>query len=569
MRRIFVIIAWGFVLFIQFAWSSSCNLFKLKPAPKYFKPSASIVELPEVKIITEVLSKEHFEKTNGRTFDAKGVYLTNSKYHPVNLFQYGIFCYAMYLRTGKDEFKKSCIAQFNYFLDSTKYNRWDDCGIGFPYEIVFADLKPQWYSGLAQSEGIMYLIRYYNLTHDKRALDYIQDVKRFMLTPVEAGGTLKKISDKEIWIEEYANSKTKAEVINGFVTAIMGLREYTLLFPDDIEAKKVLEKCLYTHKKWLNKFDNGSGILYDQGSKGVVGDYYSKFQVIQMKQMFELFADTFYKNIEMLWASYAYGKGAPGVTGCIISDTNFSSPAVLKDGWFRPLVNYRSVLDTNLVDTVLTSDNGKKGLRQIFDNNRNTNYSFHAGDSTGEVPYIQVNLKKSVRAAGWWLQVVPELKSSAGFKIYVRSGEDNAWKKIKTENTGKMDNRYYFLFDETDIRQMKIEFYGTPKNLTLSISEINLIAPKSMHFTHYSHFISKEFEIIDTLCNFSFIKNDVDNVVVFYKTADVKDKLQVAKWNVDNAIRASTFRVPRGKYCRFLVIFRNDSPDSAISQIAY
>src|SRR5689334_1190346 len=144
MRRLFVISAWAIILFIQFACSSSCNMFKPKSST-YYKSSDKNLKLSEIKILTEVLSFEHFEKTKGRSFDKKGVYMTNSKYHPVNLFQYGIFSHAMYRRTGKEEYKKKCVAQFDYFLDTTHYHRWDNCGIGFPYDINFADLKPQWY----------------------------------------------------------------------------------------------------------------------------------------------------------------------------------------------------------------------------------------------------------------------------------------------------------------------------------------------------------------------------------------------------------------------------------------
>src|SRR3954462_13429084 len=86
-KRILIITGWTLVLFIQFAWTSSCNLFKLKPVARYYKPSENSIELPELKMVTEVLSQEHFEQTKGRSFDSSGMYMTNSKYHPVNLFQ--------------------------------------------------------------------------------------------------------------------------------------------------------------------------------------------------------------------------------------------------------------------------------------------------------------------------------------------------------------------------------------------------------------------------------------------------------------------------------------------------
>ena len=106
------------------------------------------------------------------------------------------------------------------------------------------------------------------------------------------------------------------------------------------------------------------------------------------------------------------------------------------------------------------------------------------------------------------------------------------------------------------------------KKITVSIGEINLIVPESEYITHFSHFVSSDFHITDSLCMFSFAKNNVDDFVVFYKTADVKERLASAKWNVDYGIRTNTFNIPKGKYCRFPVIFKNNSPDSAIGPIA-
>ena len=365
----------------------------------HFTPNKKFDWLKEVKMLSETLSLEHFEKTKGRSFDSANIYMTDGKYHPVSIFQYGIVCFDIYRKTNNAEYKKKCLNQFKYFQDSTKYVMREDGSIGFPYKITWRDLKPDWFSGLAQGEGIMFLIRYYYLTKDEKALDLIQRVKKFMLTTVDCGGTLNNLSDTTVWIEEYANSKTKVGVINGFVTAIMGLREYCNLFPGDVETKKIYEKCLYSHKALFYKYDTGNGIYYDMGEKQVVGPWYSKWQVIQMKQMFEMLGDTFYKNIEMLWSSYAYNKTVPGMTGGLLTDTNFSSPAVIsKEGWIEPSTNYKEMLKSDSIyDICVNEKMSTNGIKNLFDGNDQTSFTLRNIDSTQQIPYIEFETKSSLK----------------------------------------------------------------------------------------------------------------------------------------------------------------------------
>ena len=52
--------------------------------------------LTDFYILSQCLSLDHFDKTPGKSYDSFGVAMMSGKYHPVNLFQYGIFCFDMF-----------------------------------------------------------------------------------------------------------------------------------------------------------------------------------------------------------------------------------------------------------------------------------------------------------------------------------------------------------------------------------------------------------------------------------------------------------------------------------------
>ena len=536
----------------------------------HFTPVKKFNWLKDMKMISETLSIEHFEKTKGRSFDSAGIYMTDGKYHPVSLFQYGIVCFDMYRKTNNEQYKKKCLNQFKYFQDTSKYVLKEDGSIGFPYKITFRDLKPIWYSGLAQSEGIMYLIRYYYLTKDERALDLIQRVKKFMLTTVDCGGTLNNLSDSTIWIEEYANSKSKIGVINGFVTAIMGLREYCNLFPDDIDTKKIFDKCVYSHKALFYKYDLGNGIYYDLGEKQVVGQWYSKWQVIQMKEMFELFGDTFYKNIEMLWASYAYNKPVPNLTGGLLTDTNFSSPAIMNQNeWIEPSFNYKSLLKSDSIANVCVEKKMiNTGIKNLFDGNDQTSFNIRNGDSVIQPPYLEFELKSPLKINAISIKPIKDTLDYSGYKFFAMEKEGGKWNELKIKAIEVSGKKYFFRFKEIACAHFRIDFNLLPLKGNVIFSEINLLNGSDKYITHFSHFITKDYPLSKEITKFETEKRKVDDFVIFYKTGKSSQELNSNKWRVYEGIRNTQFTIKSNdKYCRFLLIFKNNSADSAMNEI--
>ncbi len=183
-------------------------------------------DLPWIKpysSIYELFNQDQWEQNPTRSFDSLGVHLTKKGYHPVNASHYALFCYDEYRVTRDEKFKKAFLAQVNYLRDCSKYHNFEDLRVGYPYMITFHDLKPPWYSSLAQGEAISVLIRYYALTLDKSVLPLIVQIKNFMVHPIEQGGCLSKLKDGSEWLEEYPNSKQELHNFSGYYIAVLAL----------------------------------------------------------------------------------------------------------------------------------------------------------------------------------------------------------------------------------------------------------------------------------------------------------------------------------------------------------
>ncbi len=97
------------------------------------------------------------------------------------------------------------------------------------------------------------------------------------------------------------------------------------------------------------------------------------------------------------------------------------------------------------------------------------------------------------------------------------------------------------------------------------ISRINLCNSNAHCSTYLTHFITSDFPLKDTLTEFKFDAKDVDDFVVFYKTGVSGTALNKSKWNVYDGIRGTSYKVrTRDKFCRFIVIYKNNNIYSAM-----
>jgi len=225
-------------------------------------------------------------------------------YVPASIAQYALLNYKEHEVSQDIAYKERFMKQVNYLLEN--YDNVPDDMAAYPYPFPWSNyqLDAGWYSGLAQALVISVLIRAYVLTQDPALLVHIKKVYRFMIMPVTDGGLLRYTPEGNVWIEEYPTA-VPSLVLNGFVTIVFSLYEYSSLFADDADAARLYRNSLRSIKESLQYYDTGSWLKYDRyGDSFIVSRDYLKAQIVQMEQLFEITADEYFRKMALKWSSY-------------------------------------------------------------------------------------------------------------------------------------------------------------------------------------------------------------------------------------------------------------------------
>jgi len=117
-------------------------------------------------------------------------------------------------------------------------------GILIPFDLPKKGIKQPWYSAISQGLVASCWIRKYHLTENINDLIRAKNLIEALFVPLEQGGVMRNENDK-FWMEEYP-SKKKSMVLNGFISAIIAVLEFTKLTNEKIwlERGRVLIKSL-------------------------------------------------------------------------------------------------------------------------------------------------------------------------------------------------------------------------------------------------------------------------------------------------------------------------------------
>src|SRR5688572_5611824 len=383
-----------FILLIVLAISSS---FFIQPENTLIVPKATddFKWLKSYTSIYNLFNQDQWEKNQTRSFDSLGVHLTKKGYHPVNACHYALFCFDEYLATKNERFKKAFLAQVSYLRDCTKYNEFEGERVGYPYLITFHDLKPPWYSSLAQGEAISVLIRYYALTRDETVLPLIVKLKNFMVYPMSKGGCMGKSPEGYEWYEEYPNSKQEAHNFSGYYVAVIAMGEYSQLFPEDTASLNLYNRTLHGGKMSNKVYDSGSGIYYNRGDKRLCSPGYIKWMTNMMQHMAEFTGDDFFNCQKMIWSTYSSGK-------------DYVDVGVKKDyyNWSIPLTktadqefNYSAIKEKQVTSNMVKELNdGNQTLphASVFDGKIKTVIKLNSINNSKEDIFVSVAFTKEI-----------------------------------------------------------------------------------------------------------------------------------------------------------------------------
>lgn len=264
--------------------------------------------VPEYSCLTKHIDLEKWLQQYQRTFDSTGIILQAKEYNPLTIAAFGIMSYHRYLETGDKKYYTYTVNQYAYFCDPKKVVLSDSgrC-LGLPNRKPYMDMDPPWYSGMTQGMGISYLLRYYLLTKDEKALVKAQQLARLMLKPQEQGGTIGKTNEGYAWIEEYPRSRMQPHVLNGSINGLIGLYEYCRFFPADTTAKRIHDACYQSLLETLGAYDTPNWTDYNR--KGFAcTNHYIHYEMDELAHLRELYTDPRLELQLMIWAKFAYNK---------------------------------------------------------------------------------------------------------------------------------------------------------------------------------------------------------------------------------------------------------------------
>ncbi len=233
------------------------------------------------------------------------------QYNPNAIAQQALGYYDKYLDNQKDEEAlRAFLTQADYFL---KNGRTAGDGVilweyNFPFEMRNY-LSAPWRSALAQGQAISVLIRAHRITGNKIYAETAhKGYKAFHFLAREHEAGILDDQNGFTWLEEYIVTPPN-HVLNGFIWALWGVRDYAVYFNDE-HAYNLRDKCLKTLEANLENYDLGFWTSYDwpQGydkEQPVMPSsiYYQRLHTVQMLAMYNLTGKKIFLEYHKKWQS--------------------------------------------------------------------------------------------------------------------------------------------------------------------------------------------------------------------------------------------------------------------------
>lgn len=211
-------------------------------------------------------------------------------YFPIEIFQYGLGAFDLYLQSHNDDFLQKAYTCANWAVSNQESSgAW----------VTFAhENKEHPFSAMSQGEGISLLLRTYKVSKNESYLNAAKKAVNFLLKPIDDGGVTKYDGDN-IYLMEYFY---RPLVLNGWIFALWGLLDYCKIV-DDLVVKNVLSKTLSSLEKKIPEFDIGYWSLYAEG-KMIASPFYHKLHIAQLNVMYDLTGNDIYRDYANRWLRY-------------------------------------------------------------------------------------------------------------------------------------------------------------------------------------------------------------------------------------------------------------------------
>lgn len=237
------------------------------------------------------------------------------QYNPIAIAQYGLGNYNLWKRSANPERRNKFFLAADWLRSHLEPNVHGLAVWNHHFDWEYRDtLKAPWYSALAQGQGISLLVRAYKESARKESGDptYLEAARRALAAfyvPMAQGGVAFTDHRGDLWFEEYIVSPP-THILNGFIWATWGLRDYFLATKDD-SVRELFSQAVQTLLHNLDRYDLGFWSLYEQSGTRlpmVASPFYHQLHIVQLRIMHRLTGEAEFYRVADRWESYGRSR---------------------------------------------------------------------------------------------------------------------------------------------------------------------------------------------------------------------------------------------------------------------
>lgn len=223
--------------------------------------------------------------------------------HAINICHYAIGAYELFLETNEEKYKISFLKHANWLCENQEiYNEIAGVWI-IKYPIYLYGITKNSVSAMTQGMGISTLTRAYQLTNNEKYLVTAKNAVDVFSKNVLKGGVFRRITDNFICYEEYSTLERPSCVLNGFITALLGLYDLTIISNYSLALtlyNQGMDSLIQNIHKWDCKMWSYYD-LYNKGENNYSSYFYHKYHIKQLNVLYKLTGEEIFLKYSKKW----------------------------------------------------------------------------------------------------------------------------------------------------------------------------------------------------------------------------------------------------------------------------
>lgn len=251
-----------------------------------------------------VFSSSGIAKHDSKKKDSSGVPLLEVSgtdyYYPVHIAQYAYDLYNNYYHTHDADILDKFITNANWLKQNCIYTKYGFCSYRAEFPLESYNVFSDWTTAMGQGQAISSLIAAHYLTGDSDYAETALAALSAFAYPISEKG-LRADFEGVWWYEEYGSEDSPAHVLNGFIFALSGIKDFVDIY--DLElAKNIFAIGISSLKARIHLYDFSFTSKYDHSHLNQLAsakggpDIYHELHIFQLGWLYNVTGEDIIKK---------------------------------------------------------------------------------------------------------------------------------------------------------------------------------------------------------------------------------------------------------------------------------